>query len=244
MQDASSAATRPVMGVAHLDAPSLAGRWSLLQREATPDTVRALALAEGLLDRQGVVTRGAAMAEGVAGGFAAIQQVYRRMEDAGRVLRGRFVEGLGGAQFADRTDVDRLRELAEAADKGSVAAVALSAVDPANPFGTTLPWTAHASGVRPLRRPGGIVVIGGGRLLFYLTQGGRSLLNYVPADVPDAAEVLASAATALVIALRRTPRLRFTLALIDDAPPGKGPVTEALRKAGFRNAPRGLNWEG
>lgn len=244
MPDASSAATRPALGVAHLDAPSLAGRWSLLQREEAPDTVRALALAEGLLDRQGVVTRGAAMAEGVAGGFAAIQQVYRRMEDAGRVLRGRFVEGLGGAQFADRADVDRLRELAEAADKGSVAAVALSAVDPANPFGTTLPWPAHPAGVRPLRRPGGIVVIGGGRLLFYLTQGGRSLLNYVPADAPDAADALASAATALAAALRRTPRLRFTLALVDDAPPGKGPVTDALRKAGFRNAPRGLNWEG
>lgn len=244
LPDASSAATRPTLGVAHLDAPSLAGRWSLLQREATPDTVRALALAEGLLDRQGVVTRGAATAEGVAGGFAAIQQVYRRMEDAGRVLRGRFVEGLGGAQFADRADVDRLRELAEASDQGGVAAVALSAVDPANPFGTTLPWPAHAAGLRPQRRPGGIVVIGAGRLLLHLTQGGRSLLNYVPADAPDAAGLLASAATALTIALRRTPRLRFTLALIDEAPAGKGPVIDALRKAGFRNAPRGLNWEG
>ena len=244
MQDATSSATRPALGVAHLDAPSLAGRWSLLQREDTPDTVRALALAEGLLDRHGVVTRGAAMAEGVAGGFPAIQQVYRRMEDAGRVLRGRFVEGLGGAQFADRVDVDRLRELGDATSGQQPPPVALSAVDPANPFGTTLPWPAHGSGTRPARRAGAIVVIGDGRLLLHLAQGGRTLLNYVSMDAPDAAEVLASAAAALATALRRTPRLRFTLDLVDDAPPSKGPVTDALRKAGFRNAPRGLNWEG
>jgi hypothetical protein len=40
-----------------------------------------------------------------------MQTVYRNMEDAGRILRGRFVEGMGGTQFAERLTIDRLREL-------------------------------------------------------------------------------------------------------------------------------------
>lgn len=59
------------------------------------DTARALARVEGLLDRYGMVTRSAAMAEDIPGGFPALRPVFRGMEDAGRVLHGRFVEGLG-----------------------------------------------------------------------------------------------------------------------------------------------------
>ncbi len=238
-----SGPTQATVGRVQMTAATLAGRWSLLQRDAISETTRAVALAEALLDRHGVVTRGAAMAEDVVGGFPAIQQVYRGMEDTGRVLRGRFVEGMGGAQFAERYTIDRLRELADRADD-AVAAVALSAVDPANPYGTVMPWPSHAAGTRPIRRPGAWVVIGSGGLQLYLTQGGRSLLSYVDADAADAEERLGFAARALATALRRNPRLRFTLDLIDDVPVGRGRVTDALRAAGFRNAPRGLNWEG
>ncbi len=34
------------------------------------------------------------------GGFAAVYPILREMEDRGRIRRGYFVEGLGGAQFA------------------------------------------------------------------------------------------------------------------------------------------------
>ncbi|MET0289075.1 MAG: ATP-dependent helicase [Pseudoxanthomonas sp.] len=232
------------MGIATFAAPTLAGRWSVLQRERVSDTLRALALAEGLLDRHGVVTRGAAVAEGITGGFPAIQQVYRGMEDTGRVLRGRFVEAMGGTQFAERTTVDRLRECAEVAGlPGAFSAIGLSAIDPANPFGTVVPWPS-SSATRPVRRPAALVVIGDGRLLLYLAQGGRTLQSYVDPDAPGRDAMLAAGAAALVIALRRHRRLRFTLELIDDLPVDRGPVTEALRAAGFFNAPRGLTWEG
>ena len=224
-------------------AAALAGRWSLLQRAAVSDTVRALSMADALLDRHGVVTRGAAVAEGIAGGFPTLQQVYRGMEDAGRVLRGRFVEGLGGAQFAERGTVDRLRELDRPAPADIVPSViALSVLDPANPFGTVLPWPAHARAARPVRRAGALVVIGGGRVLMYLAQGGRQLQTWIdPAD-PQRNAMLAAAAQALAVALRRTPRLSFTLAVIDDAPVGRDAVTDALRAAGFASAPRGITW--
>ncbi len=246
MHDAISSPSGPAPAAlprVQLTAATAAGRWSLLQRDAISETTRAVALAEALLDRHGVVTRGAAMAEDVVGGFPAIQQVYRGMEDTGRVLRGRFVEGLGGAQFAERFTIDRLRELADRSND-AVAPVALSVVDPANPYGTVVPWPKHATGTRPVRRPGAWVVIGAGGLQMYLTQGGRSLLSYVDTEAADAGELLNVAARALATALRRNPRLRFTLELIDEVPVGRGRVTDALRAAGFRNAPRGLNWEG
>ncbi len=228
-----------------LDTATLAGRWSLLQRVPVSDTVRAVALAEGLLERHGIVTRGAAIAEGIAGGFPALVQVYRGMEDAGRVLRGRFVEGLGGAQFAERGLVDALRQVAEAqdaADRGVT--VALSAVDPANAFGPVLPWPVHRATLRPVRRAGALVVIGGGRLRMYLAQGGRQLLTWLDPAAPAAEQTLAAAAQALGIALRRGRRLTFTLELIDDAPVKRDALTDALRAAGFSSAPKGLDWNG
>ena len=80
------------------------------------------------------------------GGFAAIYPVLREMEERGRVRRGYFVEGLGGAQFALPGALDRLRAGRSApgdSDGGTSARGTcwlLAATDPANPYGVTLPW--------------------------------------------------------------------------------------------------------
>ncbi|MEV6022288.1 ATP-dependent helicase [Streptomyces sp. NPDC052036] len=98
--------------------PTVAGRWSLLpSREADP-TVRAHALARTLLDRHGVVTRGAVAAEGVEGGFSAVYRVLSAFEESGQARRGYVVEGLGAAQFAMDGAVDRLRAVANARERG------------------------------------------------------------------------------------------------------------------------------
>ncbi|MFB9241340.1 ATP-dependent helicase [Massilia antarctica] len=236
-----SEATSSVASVPTLSDPTLAGRWSLLHPEPVNDTTRALARVEGLLDRYGVVTRSAAMTEDIPGGFPALRPVLRGMEDAGRVLRGRFVEGLGAAQFAERVTVDRLRELA-AAPPGEPVAVPLSAADPANPFGTLLPWPSHPSNVRPARRTGAFVVLVDGCLMFYLAQGGRHLLSYGDADAVDMARPLAAGLTALAIALKREQHGTFTLELVDDQSTYKSPLCAALRAIGFSSAPKGLAW--
>ena len=70
-------------------------------------------MAIALLERYGIVLRGAAAAERVPGGFSAIYPVLRAMEDGGQCRRGYFVEGLGAAQFALPGAVDRMRALAE-----------------------------------------------------------------------------------------------------------------------------------
>ncbi|CAM5249816.1 DEAD/DEAH box helicase OS=Streptomyces fumanus OX=67302 GN=GCM10018772_37300 PE=4 SV=1 [Streptomyces fumanus] len=98
--------------------PTVAGRWSLLPARGTDTTVRAHALARTLLDRHGVVTRGAVSAEGVEGGFSAVYRVLSVFEESGQARRGYVVEGLGAAQFAMDGAVDRLRAVANARDRG------------------------------------------------------------------------------------------------------------------------------
>ena len=99
--------------------PTVSGRWSLLPaREDVDTTVRAHALALTLLERHGVLTRGAVAAERITGGFAAVYPVLRAMEEAGQARRGYFVEGLGGAQFALPGAVDRMRALAAGGPRG------------------------------------------------------------------------------------------------------------------------------
>src|SRR5439155_12319950 len=97
----------PRSGAARLGPAEAAGRWSLLDDAVatarliageTSETERRLALAHRLLDRHGVLTRDGVAAEEIAGGFGAVYPVLRELEDQGRVRRGCFVEGLGGAQ--------------------------------------------------------------------------------------------------------------------------------------------------
>ena len=138
------------------------GRWSLVHGAgATPDTAdagtrRALATAQMLLARYGLVTREVVQAEQCAGGFAAVYPVLKQLEESGRIRRGFFVEGLSGAQFALPGVVDRLRSAANApfGERAPVARV-LPCVDPANPYGSILKWPEPATGTgAPRRMPG------------------------------------------------------------------------------------------
>ena len=124
--------------------PSVAGRWSLLPLAEPDTTVRSLAMGELLLERHGVVTRGAVMSEGIRGGFGLVYKVLSGFEDTGRARRGYFVEGLGAAQFATGATVDRLRGFTRDPDvaRNTPIAFTLAATDPANPWGAALPWPA------------------------------------------------------------------------------------------------------
>src|SRR3712207_932593 len=148
--------------------PTVAGRWSRLpDREANP-TKRTTARAEALLERHGVLTRGAVMAEQVPGGFSAVYPVLRAFEENGRARRGYFVETLGAAQFGTPGSVDRLRGFASP-DGVPGGAVVLAATDPANVYGAALPWPDRPDGAsaEPGSDAGAAVDVGEG------TGGGR-----------------------------------------------------------------------
>ena len=127
--------------------PTVAGRWSALPAPQPDSTVRAHFRAELLLGRYGVLTKGSVATEGVPGGFATLYKVLTALEDAGRCQRGYFVESLGGAQFAVASTVDRLRSHQDSVDKDRPAyqAVVLAAADPANPYGSALPWPTRST---------------------------------------------------------------------------------------------------
>jgi len=241
--------------------PIVAGRWYRLpDREANP-TRRATALAEALLERHGVLTRGAVLAEDPPGGFAAVYPVLAAMEERGAARRGYFVEGLGAAQFAVPGAVDRLRALdAPGAEDDRTygrpdrraSAIVLAATDPANPYGAALPWPERvveageqsageqsagepAHGHRPGRKAGALVVLVGGELVLYVERGGRSLLSF--ADDP---ERLAAAASALADAVRAGALGPLSVERADGGAIHSSPLRDALTAAGFRATPRGL----
>ena len=136
--------------------PSVGGRWSILPLAESDATLRAAATAEQLLERYGVVTRGAVQVEGVRGGFAGVYRVLSRFEESGRARRGYFVEGLGAAQFATGPTIDRLRTYARDLEDDERAdpdrerqALTLAATDPANPYGASLPWPSDDAPTDP-----------------------------------------------------------------------------------------------
>ncbi|HET6533185.1 MAG TPA: ATP-dependent helicase [Actinoplanes sp.] len=233
--------------------PAMAGRWSRLPDRDLDPTRRAAALADLLLERHGVVTRGAVMAEGVVGGFAAVYPVFGALEERGAARRGYFVEGLGAAQFAVPGAVDRLRALAEPAElaqRTTATGVVLAATDPANPYGAALPWPDRvvdsgdgekitATGHRAGRKAGALVVLVGGDLVLYVERGGRTLLSYV-----DDPEALIAAGQALGAAVRTGALGPMSVERADGESVHSSPLREALTAAGFRATPRGLRLRG
>jgi ATP-dependent Lhr-like helicase len=231
--------------------PTVAGRWSALPGPEPDSTLRAHYQAELLLNRHGVLTRGAVTAEGVPGGFATLYKVLRTFEDAGRCQRGYFVESLGGAQFAVSSTVDRLRSYLDGVDaeRPEYRAVALAAADPANPYGAALPWPTSsaegggngATGARPGRKAGALVVLVDGELAWFLERGGRSLLTFTndAATGHAAAMALADLVASGRVASILVERVDGVPALQPRAG-GEPTALTALSEAGFIRTPRGL----
>ncbi|HEY0389044.1 MAG TPA: DEAD/DEAH box helicase [Gaiellales bacterium] len=211
--------------------PAALGRWSLVERLLQPLPAprdRARALAEALLDRHGVVTRAAVLAEAVPGGFSAVYGELRMMEEAGVCQRGYFVEGLGGAQFALPAAVERLRDVRDPTASGGATAV-IASNDPANPFGAAVPWPEAP---RKLARAAGTwIVLVGGRPALYVERGGRGLV------VIDG-EVLEPGIAALASLVRDGRVKRLAVERVDGEPVAGTEAERLLVGHGFLQAPR------
>ncbi|MGW3013492.1 Lhr family helicase [Streptomyces sp. NPDC001219] len=246
--------------------PTVGGRWSLLPTAEPDPTHRAHALARALLDRHGIVTRGAVAAEGVEGGFSAAYRVLAAFEESGQARRGYVVEGLGAAQFAMDGAVDRLRAVSTQRERtaddappdggparsrpgGPQRAVVLAAADPANAYGAALPWPEPPEGSthKPGRKAGSLVVLVDGELTLYMERGGKTLLLWPLGHEPDraamdprlrlAVEALTDAARAGALGTLTTERINGTAALTS-------PFAVTLESAGFHPTPRGLRLRG
>jgi ATP-dependent Lhr-like helicase len=239
---------RPTM-VTRIGPPTAGGRWSLLPAPETDATVRGHALGDMLLERYGVVTKGAVVAERIVGGFALAYRLLSGFEETGRARRGYFVETLGASQFATGGTIDRLRSFtAEAlAERGrgpsdttgddtavTGSAVTLAATDPANPYGAALPWPG-GTGHRPGRKAGALVVLVDGRLVLYVERGGKTLLSFAAndAELATASSSLAATVVSGRVAKLTVEKVNGEYALGTD-------IGRALEIAGFGATPQGL----
>ena len=207
------------------------GRWSPTDR-LFPGQPERRALAELLLERQGIVTRDGVRAEGIVGGYSAVYGELKALETLGLSRRGYFVEGLGGAQFALGGAVERLREL-RPREGEEPDTIVLAAADPAQPYGAALPWPKRAGG-RAARVAGAHVVLLGGEPALYVERGGRSI---VALREPDE-EWLRPALAALVEHVKTKRGKRLAVERFDSEPVGETDLMPLLLEAGFLAGPR------
>jgi len=227
--------------------PSAEGRWSLVEERtaaAVGSTEWAAATAQQLLSRYGLVTREVAQAEGLPGGFSAVYQVFRSLEDGGRVRRGYFVSGVGAAQFALPPVLDLLRSLRELPDEPEVSV--LAATDPANPYGTLLRWPpldgTQARG--PSRSAGSQVVLVDGALAAFIGRGARQAWAWLPETEPDRGRVARAVASALgTVAARGLLDRRGGMLLeeVNGVPAAESPLALYLSEAGFNPSSLGFH---
>lgn len=239
--------SRPRPGrLTRIGPPAGQGRWSLVEpllRPVPTPTEAAHAQAMQLVERHGVVTREAVVAEGLVGGFSAVYGVLKVLEERGQVRRGYFVDGLGAAQFAVPGAVDRLRSARETPDPvirpdDVPDPVVLASTDPAQPYGAALAWP-DTSG-RPARSASSLVVSRAGRPLVWFDRRGHHLVLFAEAVVDpswaDALVTLVKSGRARSIEVRKIDGSGLA-----DAPEG---VLQILRSAGFVDGYRGLTHRG
>ena len=226
--------------------PSAQGRWSLVsqlvEQQATP-TQALHALAMQLLERHGVVTREAVLAEHVRGGFAGVYGVLKALEERGAVRRGYFVDGLGAAQFAVPGAVDRLRACKDpniTTEPDSGTAVVLAATDPAQPYGASLDWPATVG--RPTRSAGALVLLEHGEVLGWFDVRSHHLVTFARTLEHNGFLVLVEALGRLVKD-GRTKSIevrKINGAACDDVSPSTVQVVAMLEQHRFVRGYRGL----
>jgi ATP-dependent helicase Lhr and Lhr-like helicase len=236
--------------------PRAEGRWSLVEparqrssRDRGSATEWATAMAQQLLARHGVITRETVASESIAGGFSAVYQVLKAMEDAGRIRRGYFVAGLGAAQFAMPAALELLRSMRDAPEEPRT--VVMAATDPANPYGAMAKWPdaasppstmdVPASGRGPTRAAGALVVLVDGRAAAYLRRGERELLLFLPEAEPFRSRVGREVTRMLFhLAATREGRRGMLIAEINGAPATAHPAARLFVEEGFAATAMGI----
>ncbi len=269
--------------------PTAQGRWSLvplcaeaMSLTVTSGTAKAVpfqnaarlsateashALALQLLNRYGVLLREAVVAENVPGGFSAVYDVLKALEESGRIRRGYFVAGLGATQFALPAAVDLLRQLRTEPSAEKPEFVALSAADPANPYGSILRWPDlpvpeedSESGV-PADRSSSVgwqsaprlltraayaeVILRNGELVAWLRRNNPNVLVFLPGEEPERSQ--AAAGLAHFLCARGQERMRaggregVLITTINGQPVAAHPMAHFLMDAGFYAGPLGMH---
>ena len=216
-------------------------------------TERSHALALQLLHRYGVLLREHVAAENLPGGFSAVYDVLKALEESGRIRRGYFVGGLGATQFALPAAVDLLRQLRTEPSQEKPEFVQLAATDPANPYGSVLRWPElpvaeedSESAPRVLTRAAyAEVILRNGRLVAWLKRGNPNLLVFLPAEEPERSQ--SASGLAHFLCSRGQDRMRLhshegvLITTINGQPVAAHFMARFLMDAGFHPGPLGMH---
>jgi ATP-dependent Lhr-like helicase len=224
--------------------PRQEGRWTLVHRFAVlgkplPPAEVAARQARQLLQRHGVVTHGSLDGEFGAWDWSVIYPELQRLEMRGEVRRGYFVRGLPGVQFALPQVVEQLRAGAAAAARADAPVVVLNACDPANLYGGAGEW--RIVGGEPLsfaRIPSTSIVLGGGRPLLLIGDGGSSLTTIEGADSGAVRQALAS-----WLAHAATFESHVSVSIWNGQPVLGSPGQALLETVGFYRDYQAMTWE-
>jgi len=246
--------------------PTAQGRWSQLPLQsagletggtsgnrAPTATERSHTLALQLLHRYGVLLRESVAAENVPGGFSAVYDVLKALEESGRIRRGYFVGGLGATQFALPAAVDLLRQLRTEPPAEKPEFVQLAATDPANPYGSILRWPElpvaeedSESAPRVLTRAAyAEVILRNGRLVAWLKRGNPNLLVFLPAEEPERSQT--ASALAHFLCTRGQTRMHthshegVLITTVNGQPVAAHFLARFLMDAGFHPGPLGMH---
>jgi ATP-dependent Lhr-like helicase len=221
------------------------GRWSLISSRLSSSvtaTEWSANIAQQLLIRYGIVMRETAVAENIPGGYTTLYPALRTMEESGWIRRGMFISSMGAAQFASTSAVDMLRSLRNAPEQTE--AVHLAASDPANVYGSLLPWPRQnedeAHGMA--RVSGSSVILVNGNLTVFLRRRNPSLRVFLPEDEPARSQYVRAAAKKLAeVAIQRQSRKQgLLIAQINGVPAREHFMARFLEEAGFVDTAMGL----
>jgi ATP-dependent Lhr-like helicase len=221
--------------------------------DAPTATEASHALALQLLNRYGVLLREHVAAENVPGGFSAVYDVLKALEESGRIRRGYFVAGLGATQFALPAAVDLLRQLRTAPPDEKPEFVQLAATDPANPYGSVLRWPelpvaeedAETAPRLLTRAAYAEVILRNGQLVAWLRRGNPNLLVFLPDEEPERSQ--AAAGLAHFLCSRGQERMRggghqgVLITTINGQPVAAHSMARFLMDAGFHPGPLGMH---
>jgi ATP-dependent Lhr-like helicase len=217
---------------------SVSGRWSLVESKLErPDNEGAAVkpavvsddgrdLADLLLKRHGLLTREMMALEGFDISWQELVFALRRMEYSGLIRRGWFVRSLSGEQYALPEALEMLRS-ERVPNRVPGRPIALSAADPANPYGVLLP------GCGVSRDAGNLLVIRNGVMIMALA--GKSLTTPEPLNDEEFH-------TALAALMKLRPKL--AIETIDEIPALESDRVHAMAAMRFHSDGRSLIYDG
>ena len=209
---------------------SIAGRWSVIEsapESASPggaDPAREFAMC--ILERNGIVSREMLALEPDPLEWYQVASALRRLEYSGVIRRGWFVRTLSAEQYALPEAVDMLRA-ARALNPAREPPVAISAADPANPYGAMLPGCGIA------RDAANLIVFRAGKPVLGLQSRALVTIGQMDDDAFGAA----------VAALLRA-RPKIVLDTVDGAPALSSARVGLLAAMRFHSDGRALVFDG